>query len=44
MREWASDPRAWVWIIQGVPILPDDVLSRPDDDQLYEFICAKLAQ
>lgn len=44
MREWASDCRALVWIIKGRAIVPEDVLERPDDQQLIEFLRARTAQ
>lgn len=43
MREWASDPRALVWIIKGCAIVPEDVLARPDDVDLLEFVQARIA-
>lgn len=43
MREWASYPDAVVWLIKGRVIFPEDVLSRPDDNDLIEFIRAKCA-
>jgi hypothetical protein len=46
MREWAQDPRAVVFPVNGtrtnIAISPEDVLSRPDDEQLLDFIRARL--
>lgn len=44
LREWAQDPQAWVWVMKGVVIFPDDVTDRPDDDELIEFLRARCAK
>lgn len=37
MREWAADPQAWVWPVQGRAIFPADVVGK-SDTELLEFI------
>jgi hypothetical protein len=35
LREWASDPRALICLIEGAPVIfPADVIGKTDDELL----------